>query len=120
MVTHTILFAFPDEMTQADRDEFFAEGTAMALDSGLVESYQYKQAIPLETHVQPVFVPSAMSQIRYADIDAMQAYLRHPAVKAFVRRWQSRFSYQAVSVNTADWTPQGRITARPRTASATS
>jgi hypothetical protein len=102
MVTHTILFAFPDEMSEADRDEFVREGTAMALDSGLVESYVYKPGIPLPHEVKPVFVPSAMAQIRYADLDAMQAYLRHPPVREFVRRWQSKFPYQAVSVNTED------------------
>jgi hypothetical protein len=102
MVTHTILFSFPDEMSAADCDEFVREGTLMALDSGLVESYVFKPAIPLPHDVPPVFVPSAMAQIRYADIDAMRAYLKHPPVGEFVRKWQSRFTYQAVSVNTED------------------
>jgi hypothetical protein len=100
MVIHTIFFAFPNEMTEPDRDEFVREGTAMALDSGLVESYVYKRSIPLAHEVEPAFVPSAMAQIHYADLDAMRAYLKHPPVREFVRKWQSRFSYQAVSVNT--------------------
>lgn len=103
MVTHTILFSFPDEMSEADRDAFFSEGTAMALDSGLVESYEYQPSIPLSTHVAPVFAPSAMAQIRYADLDAMTAYLAHPPVGEFVRRWQLRFPYRAVSVNTENF-----------------
>lgn len=103
MVTHTILFAFPDEMSQADRDEFFREGTAMALDSGLVLSYAHQASIPLPTHVQPAFVPSAMAQIRHADLESLQKYLVHPPVGEFVQRWRARFDYRAVSVNTEDW-----------------
>ncbi|GAA3191972.1 hypothetical protein GCM10010468_00570 [Actinocorallia longicatena] len=101
-MTHTILFAFPDEMSEADRAEFFREGTAMALDSGLVESYEHRPGIPLSTEVAPVFVPSAMARIRYADVESLREYLRHPPVAEFVRRWRRRFPYQAVSVNTED------------------
>jgi hypothetical protein len=102
MVTHTIFFAFPDEMTDADRAEFFREGTAMALDSGLVESYVHKPAIPLPTHVAPAFVPSVMAQAKYADLESLRKYLVHPPVGEFVRKWQQRFPYQAVSANTED------------------
>ncbi|KWV34059.1 antibiotic biosynthesis monooxygenase family protein [Micromonospora rifamycinica] len=102
MVTHTILFAFPDDMSPTDRDEFFREGTQMALDSGLVLSYRHQPSIPLVSGVQPVFVPSAMAQIQHADLDSLQRYLTHPQVAEFVRRWQARFPYRAVSVNTED------------------
>lgn len=106
MVTHTILFSFPDEMSEADRDEFFREGTKMALDSGLVLSYTHQPSIPLPTQVEPAFVPSAMAQIRHADIESLQKYLRHPPVAEFVRRWRERFAYRAVSVNTEDFPTQ--------------
>ena len=102
MVTHTILFSFPPEMSQADRDEFFREGTQMALDSGFVESYVHKWSIPLSTNVEPAFVPSAMAQIRYLDLESMRKYLLHPPVIEFVRKWRERFPYRAVSVNTED------------------
>jgi len=103
MVTHTILFSFPEEMSEDDREEFFREGAKMAMDSGLVLSYEHKPSIPLATHVEPAFVPSAMSQIRYADVKSMQKYLTHPPVREFVQRWRARFPYRAVSVNTEDW-----------------
>ena len=102
MVTHTIFFAFPDQMTEADRTEFFREGSAMALGSGLVESYVYKPAIPLPTQVAPAFVPTDMAQMKYPDVDSLRKYLSHPPVAQFVRRWQRRFPYRAVSVNTED------------------
>lgn len=102
MVTHTIFFAFPDEMTEADRAEFFREGTEMALGSGLVESYVHKPAIPLPTHVAPAFVPSVMAQMTYPDLDSLRKYLTHPPVAEFVRKWQQKFPYRAVSVNTED------------------
>jgi hypothetical protein len=101
-VTHTIFFAFPAEMTEADRAEFFREGTEMAMRSGLVESYVHKPAIPLPTHVAPAFVPSVMAQMTYPDLDSLRKYLTHPPVAEFVRKWQQRFPYQAVSVNTED------------------
>jgi hypothetical protein len=46
-----------------------------------------------------------MAQIRYADVESLQKYLKHPAVAEFVRRWRARFPYRAVSVNTEDFTP---------------
>jgi len=102
MVTHTIFFAFPEQMTEADRAEFFREGTAMALGSGLVESYVYRPAIPLPTQVAPAFVPTDMAQMKYPDLDSLRKYLTHPPVAQFVRKWQRRFPYRAVSVNTED------------------
>jgi hypothetical protein len=102
MVTHTILFSFPDEMSEADRDEFFREGIEMALESGLVLSYEHRPSIPLPTHVEPAFVPSAIAQMRYADLESLRKYLQHPPVAEFVRRWRERFPYRAVSVNTED------------------
>jgi hypothetical protein len=102
MVMHTIFFAFPDTMTDADRAEFFREGTEMALDSGLVESYVHKPNIKLPTHVSPAFVPTEMAQMRYPDIESLQKYLKHPPVGEFVKKWQQKFPYQAVSVNTED------------------
>ncbi|MEU4252691.1 hypothetical protein AB0F15_35330 [Amycolatopsis sp. NPDC026612] len=101
-MTHTIFFAFPDRMTEADRAEFFREGSAMALGSGLVESYVYKPAIPLPTQVAPAFVPTDMAQMKYPDLDSLRKYLSHPPVAQFVGKWQRRFPYRAVSVNTED------------------
>lgn len=103
MVTHTIFFAFPDEMSEDDRDEFFREGTRMALESGLVVSYEHRPAIPLPTHVAPTFVPSAVAQARYADVESLRKYLVHPPVAEFVQRWRERFPYRAVSANTEDF-----------------
>ncbi|WP_410567504.1 hypothetical protein [Amycolatopsis sp. cmx-4-61] len=101
-MTHTIFFAFPDQMTEADRAEFFREGSAMALGSGLVESYVYRPAIPLPTQVAPAFVPTDMAQMKYPDLDSLREYLSHPPVAQFVRKWQRKFPYRAVSVNTED------------------
>ncbi|QMU67345.1 hypothetical protein [Streptacidiphilus sp. P02-A3a] len=106
MVTHTLVFSFPADMTEADRDRFFQEGSALVLGSGLAESYEHRRHIPLVDDVgevlAPVFVASAIAQVRCRDLDAMRRLFAYPALGAFVQRWQRQFPYQAVTINSQD------------------
>jgi hypothetical protein len=103
MVTHTLVFAFPDEMSEAERERFFTEGAALATGSGLVESYEYRRSISLSSDVTaPDFVASAMAQVRCADAETMRKYFAYPPLREFVRRWQREFPYRIVWVNTED------------------
>jgi hypothetical protein len=106
MVTHTLVFSFPDEMSEADRDQFFREGSALVLGSGLAESYEHKRHIPLvsgaATPASPVFAASRVARIRCASLDAMQELFAYPPLAEFVRRWQRRFPYKVVVANTED------------------
>lgn len=103
MVTHTLVFAFPDEMSEADRDEFFREGSALALGSGFAESYRHRPSISLSSQVNPSdFTASAIAEVTCPDLDAMRKFFAHPPLIEFVRRWQLRFPYKVVWVNTED------------------
>ncbi|MCX5339148.1 hypothetical protein [Streptomyces atratus] len=106
MVTHTLVFQFTGAMTEEDRARFFREGAALVLGSGLAESYRHWPHTPLSDEVgaavAPVFVPSAMAQIKCADLDTMRKLFAYPPLMEFVQQWQARFPYKAVSVNTED------------------
>ncbi|MFE0379344.1 hypothetical protein ACFW1M_28075 [Streptomyces inhibens] len=106
MVTHTLVFQFTDDMSEADRARFFREGSALVLGSGLAVSYRHWPHVPLTDDVgaavAPVFVPSAMAQIKCADLATMRKLFAHPPLMEFVQQWQARFPYKAVSVNTED------------------
>jgi len=103
MVTHTLVFSFPDQMSDADRDQFFSEGSALILDSGLVESYEHKRSIPVASDVNAsAFVASAIARARCADLDTMRKFFAYPPLIQFVRRWQDKFPYDVVWVNTED------------------
>ncbi|MER5618067.1 hypothetical protein [Streptomyces sp. NPDC002215] len=106
MVTHTLVFGFPDAMSEADRARFFREGSALVLGSGFADSYRHWPHVPLTDDVgaalAPVFVPSEMAQIKCADLDTMRRLFAHPPLLDFVQRWQAQFPYRAVSVNTKD------------------
>jgi hypothetical protein len=106
MVTHTLIFSFPDDMTEADREQFFSEGSDLVLGSGLAESYQYKRHIPLAsnagTSASPVFTASVVTQIRCASLDVMRRLFAYQPLGDFTRRWHEKFPYNVVSVNTED------------------
>jgi hypothetical protein len=103
MVNHTLIFAFPPEMSDVDRNRFFREGSALALDSGLVESYEYRHAVPLTSEVAaPDFAASAMARVRFSDLESMRKYFAHEPLREFVQRWRARFPYRVVAVNTED------------------
>ncbi|MFE4973299.1 hypothetical protein ACFRAR_14435 [Kitasatospora sp. NPDC056651] len=110
MVTHTLVFAFPAEMTEDDRAEFFREGSALVLGTGFADAYRHWPHMPLVDAARevlaPVFTPSAMAQIECRDFAAMRQLFAHPSLAAFVGRWQARFPYQAVSVNTGPSQPE--------------
>lgn len=106
MVMHTLIFSFPEQMSQADRDQFFREGSALVLGSRLAESYEHKRHIPVTSDAaastSPVFAASGVARIRCASLEAMRELFAYPPLGEFVRRWQSRFPYQVVSANTED------------------
>jgi hypothetical protein len=106
MVTHTLLFSFPEEMTEADRERFFREGSALILGSGLARSYEYKRHIPLASdaarEAPAEFTASAVALIKCASHEAMRELFAYPSLGEFVRSWQARFPYRVVTANTED------------------
>jgi hypothetical protein len=106
MVTHTIVFSFPDDMSEADRDQFFSEGSAVVLASGFAEAYLHGRNIPIVDEaaaaLPPIFAASAIAYVRCADIDSAKKLFAHAPLGEFVKQWQAKFPYKAVSVNTQD------------------
>jgi hypothetical protein len=103
MVTHTLVVSFPDDMSEADRARFFADGAAVVLGSGFAQSYRHWPSVSVPSAVgQSAFVASALVQIRCADVESMGKLFAHPALAEYAKRWRGRFPFQVVAVNTAD------------------
>jgi hypothetical protein len=106
MVTHTLLLSFPGDMTQADRDQFFREGSGLVLGSGLADSYEHARHVPLDSGASaaaaPVFATSEMVRIRCSSLGVLRNLLAYPPLGEFVRRWQGKFPYKVASANTED------------------
>jgi hypothetical protein len=106
MVTHTLLFSFPEEMTEADREQFFREGADVVLGSGLAQSYRYERHVPLASGasaaVPPAFATSWIARITCADFDAMRHLFASPRLGEFTRRWHGKFPYDVASANSED------------------
>ncbi|MGH3260457.1 MAG: hypothetical protein ACRDNS_00535, partial [Trebonia sp.] len=47
----------------------------------------------------PVFAASAIVQIGYADLDALNASFTTPGLEEFIQRWQARYPYKPVWAN---------------------
>jgi hypothetical protein len=99
MTIHTLIFSFPDNMTQQDQDEFFSEIAPVMLASG-AEKFEHRphQGLPADEHA-PVFIASAIAQIQYPDLDTIAAAFRDPALGEFMGKWQGRFPYKVVWAN---------------------
>ncbi|MGP3970987.1 hypothetical protein [Streptomyces sp. 6N223] len=106
MVTHTLVFSFPETMSGPDRERFFSELADTIRGTGLAESFDHRPHLPLpsDTHA-PVFVSSAMAEVRCADLAALKKLSVHPLLGEFVLRWHDRFPYQVVWINSDATSP---------------
>ena len=100
MITHTLIYSFPPEMTEQDRKQFFDEIGAMMLGEGKASRFQRweHQPLPGGDHA-PVFTATDEAQFDFADLDALAAASALPALREFMGRWQARFPYQLVWAN---------------------
>jgi hypothetical protein len=100
MVTHTLVFSFPETMPKPDREQFFSELGEAVLGTGLAQSFIHKPHLPLPSDAHaPVFVSSGLAEVRCADLAALEKLSVHPLLGEFVLRWHGRFPYQVVWVN---------------------
>ncbi|GAB3744480.1 hypothetical protein GCM10027598_79140 [Amycolatopsis oliviviridis] len=103
MLTHTLVFSFPDSMSGSDRERFFGELANIIGSSGIADSFVYRKHVPLaeESHA-PVFVSSAIAEVRCADLGTLEKLSVHPPLGEFTQRWMTAFPYQVVWVNSED------------------
>lgn len=100
MIIHTLVYSFPAEMTDNDRDEFFHEVASIMLNRGHAQKVEYRPhlRLPADDHA-PVFIASDISQVTFPDLDALAATSALPAMHEFMAKWQQRYPYQVVWVN---------------------
>ena len=105
MLTHTLVFSFPDAMSGSDRERFSGELADIITGSGIADSFAYREHIPLgdESHA-PVFVSSAIAEVRCADLAALEKLAAHPPLAQHIEHWMSVFPYRVVWVNIEDET----------------
>ncbi len=100
MTIHTLVYSFPDEMAEQDRETFFSEMKAVILGSGLARRFEHRHHLPIPPdQYAPVFATSAIAQIEFPDLDAVVAAFALPELEGVIGRWQQRFPYKCVWVN---------------------
>jgi hypothetical protein len=100
MITHTMILSFAETVPDVDLDRFLGEMEELMRDSGLVQTFATRRHIrvPADDH-SPVFAASAIVQIGFADVGALNASFVVPGVEEFIGRWQSRYPYKVVWAN---------------------
>jgi hypothetical protein len=100
MITHTMVVSVTDAIPDADLDQFLKEMEKLMRDSGLIQTFAARRHIrvPADDH-SPVFAASAIVQVGFADVDALNASFAVPGVEEFIGRWQSRYPYKVVWAN---------------------
>jgi hypothetical protein len=102
MIIHTLVFSFDPAMTRQDRDRFFEEMQHIVEESGLATGFDHRDHVPfppMDEHA-PVFAASALAQIAFPDINAVGALGIATPLQQFIERWQARYPYKVVWVNT--------------------
>lgn len=100
MISHTMIVSFNEPIPHDELDQFLSEMEQVMRQSGLVQTFTSKHHIrvPGDDH-SPVCIASAVVQIGYADLDALEASFTVPEAGELIGRWQSRRPYRAIWVN---------------------
>jgi len=95
-----MIVSFANAIPDAELDQFLEEMRQLMRASGLIQTFAARPAIrvPGDDH-SPVFAASAIVEIGYADLDALNAGFTAPGLGEFIRRWQSRHPYRPVWAN---------------------
>jgi hypothetical protein len=100
MVNQTMIVSFTGTIPNADLDKFLKEMEQVMRDSGLIQTFaaRHNIRVPADDH-SPVFAATAIVQLGYADLDALNASFTAPGLGEFIQRWQSRYPYRPVWAN---------------------
>lgn len=95
-----MIVSFTSAIPDAEIDQFLKEMEQLMRGSGLVQTFAGRRAVrvPGDDH-SPVFAASAIVQIGYADLDALNAAFSAPGLAEFIQRWQSQYPYRPVWAN---------------------
>lgn len=100
MLQHTMIVSFTAPIPDTELDRYLEEIKKVLVDSGHVRTFAARRHIrvPADEH-SPVFAATAIVQLGFADLDALNASFAAPGVGELIRRWQSRYPYQVVWAN---------------------
>lgn len=99
-VVHTLVFSFPDAMPDDQRTQFFTEMSDVVMGSGLAQTIDHRPHLRLpDDDYAPVFVASAITEIRCQDLATLETLSGYPALGDFRSRWQAKYPYQVVWTN---------------------
>src|ERR1700691_4238795 len=100
MINHTMIVSFDSAIPDAELDQYLKDMESLMLDSGHVQAFtaQRNIRVPADDYA-PVFAASAIVQLGFADLDALNAVFTLPGLEEFIGRWQSRFPYKVVWAN---------------------
>jgi hypothetical protein len=102
MITHTLVFSFPVEMSAEEQDQFFIEIRQLMVDQGGAARFEHHAHLPAAgDEYAPVFVASAIAQVQFSDLDQVDTASALPELQASIGRWQSRYPYKVVWANHA-------------------
>lgn len=100
MIIHTLLYRFPDDVDDAERERFFAELRDVALGSGLVTAFGVgpHHLLPADGAAHGM-TASAVVQFACADLAALREFSELPHVHELIGHWRDRTGYRAAYAN---------------------
>ena len=100
MITHTIIFSFDGSVAAEELDRFLAEVRELMLGPGRALSFSSARTVrvPSDDHA-PVMVSSAIAQMAFSDIAAMEAASNLPDLERFIASQQQAHPYKLVWAN---------------------
>lgn len=102
MIVHTLLYRFPEFVTDEEQRDFFDQMRAVATGTGLIGSFdcQPHQWLPADD-VARGMTAAAIVQFTCADLAALKAFSELPAVYDFITRFKARLRFEAAYANHA-------------------
>jgi aromatase len=101
MIKHTLIYAFPPQMTAADQRQFFDELAEIMSSSPLCSDFRYGAHLPTASDARArTFVASAVAEITCADLADLSTLSGFPPLRRLTSTWHARFPYEVVWANT--------------------
>lgn len=100
MIVHTLIYSFPDDVSEEARAEFFEQMRTLVLGTGLVRGFDHKPHLwlPADDRARGMTAAS-IAQFTCDDLAALQKFSELPEVYAFVTAWKSRLRFEAAYAN---------------------
>ncbi|MEV2218169.1 hypothetical protein AB0H86_43235 [Streptomyces sp. NPDC050997] len=110
MIVHTLIYRFPDEVSEEARSEFFETMRALVLKTGLVKGFDHKPHLwlPADDRARGMTAAS-IAQFTCDDLESLQKFSELPEVYDFVTSWKARLQFEAAYANHEALTPSSDV-----------